>query len=293
MTSQYPDIAYIGPPASYGSTSYPKRYVAIHNTSNDASAEGEAGYAMRRTDGVSSHYYVDGDSIVQSLHTDLGANHAGSSTGNRYAISYEITGVNGWTRQQWLDRVAWPLLARQIARDCRRHGIAVQLLTVAQMRDGRTTGVVTHDLMRQAWGGTTHTDPGPGFPLDHLLALVRAEMTGLAVSTTQEDDMIGFATDTATGQLRKSIGGITYPTTQREIDDIRSLGKQGIIGPVSDKTHPNLAYAQSFGLPVETLIDRIAKRVIELLPPGQGGTVPTAQEIAVAVADEGHRRSAA
>lgn len=271
MTGQYPDIAYDGPPASYNSTSYPKRYVAIHNTSNDATAEGEASYAKRRTDGTSSHYYVDNDSIVQSLHTDYGANHAGSQTGNRYAIAYEITGVNGWTRQQWMDRVAWPLLARQIARDCRQHSIPAQLLTVAEMRDGTSRGLVTHDLMRQAWGGTTHTDPGPNFPMDHLLALVHAEMTPTTAAPTEEDDMIGFAKDPTTGALRKSVGGITYPTTQREIDDIRSLGKQGVLGPVSATIHPNLAYVHAFGYPVEMLVDDIAKRVVELQGPGVGG----------------------
>jgi hypothetical protein len=178
MAAQYPDIPYDGPPKSYGKTSYPKRYIAIHNTSNDATDTGEADYAQRRTDGTSSHYYVDANSITQSLTTELGANHAGSTTGNRHAISYEITGVNGWSRARWMSSVAWSLLARQIARDCRKHGIVPQLLTVAQMQDGKATGIVTHDLMRRAWHGTTHTDPGPNFPLDHLLALVKAELDG-------------------------------------------------------------------------------------------------------------------
>lgn len=133
-------------------------------------------------EGVASHN-CDRDSITQSLRTEYGANHAGSPTGNRYAISYEITGTNGKSRSWWLANVAWAVLARQMARDCRKWGIPPVLLTVAQMRDGKTKGFVTHDLMRQAWGGTTHTDPGPNFPMDHLLALVRAELNG------EDDDM--------------------------------------------------------------------------------------------------------
>lgn len=176
MQPEYADVRFDGPPGAYNETGYPKRYVAIHNTANTASDSAEADYAEDRPDHVSSHYYVDGDSITQSLRTEFGANHAGSSTGNRHAIAYEITGTNGRSRSWWLANVAWPLLARQIARDCAKHSIALRLLTVAQMRDGKTTGIVTHDLMRQAWGGTTHTDPGPGFPMDHLLALVAAEM---------------------------------------------------------------------------------------------------------------------
>lgn len=102
------------------------------------------------------------------------------------------------------------------------------------------------------------------------VARYRARIAGVQPAT-EEDDMIGFAKDPATGQLRKSAGGITYPTTQREIDDIRSLAAQGVIGPVSSKVHPNLAYVYAFGYPVELLVNDIAKRVIELLPPGGAG----------------------
>lgn len=178
MQAEYSDVRFDGPPAGYNSTSYDKRYVAIHNTANDASDVAEADYAQVRSDHVSAHYYVDADSITQSLRTEYGANHAGSTIGNRHAIAYEITGTNAKTRTWWLANVAWPLLARQIARDCRKHAIAARLLTVTQMRDGVTTGIVTHDLMRQAWGGTTHTDPGPNFPMDYLIALVGAELDG-------------------------------------------------------------------------------------------------------------------
>ena len=38
--------------------------LAIHNTSNDASDTGEALYAKRRTDGISSHFYADADSTT-------------------------------------------------------------------------------------------------------------------------------------------------------------------------------------------------------------------------------------
>jgi N-acetyl-anhydromuramyl-L-alanine amidase AmpD len=171
---------YSGPPRHYGSTRTDKRYIAIHNTSNDATAEGEASYAKRRADSVSSHYYVDNNSILQSLDTNLRAYHAGSTIGNSQAIAYEITGGNSKSRAGGLANVAWPLLARQIATDCREHDIEPRLLTVAEIRAGSKTGIITHDQMRQAWGGTTHTDPGPNFPLDHLLAVVQAEM---------EDDM--------------------------------------------------------------------------------------------------------
>lgn len=169
----YRDI-YDGPPRSYQRTRTPKKWVVIHCTQNTASAANEASYAKRRTDSVSSHYYVDDREIVQSLDTDYVAHHVGSYTGNMHGISYEITGLIQWSRSRWLSSVAWDLLATQIRRDCAEHGITPRLLTVAEIRAGKT-GIITHNQARLAWGGTDHTDPGPNFPMDHLLALLTKE----------------------------------------------------------------------------------------------------------------------
>src|SRR5690554_1473056 len=170
----YRDI-YDGPPRHYGAQRTTKQYIAIHCTANTASAQAENSYAKRRPDSVSSHYYVDGDNIVQSLDTDLRAFHAGSRIGNDHAIAYEITGLTSWSRQRWLDSVAWPLLVRQIRRDMAAHNIAARRLTVEQMKAGKLSGIVTHNDMRLAWGGTDHTDPGRNFPMDHLMRLLAEE----------------------------------------------------------------------------------------------------------------------
>jgi N-acetyl-anhydromuramyl-L-alanine amidase AmpD len=156
-----------------------KDYIVIHNTSNDASDANEASYAKRRTDGVSSHYYVDRDSIRQSGDTRWRAQHVGSAEGNNRGISYEITGSNAKSRSWWIDNVAWSKLASQIRMDCDVHDIASRLLSVAQIREGRLTGIITHNQARLAWGYTTHTDPGPNFPMDYLLEKV----TGAKPST--------------------------------------------------------------------------------------------------------------
>jgi len=150
-----------------------KRYIVIHNTSNNASDANEASYAKRRTDGVSSHYYVDHDSIRQSGDTRWRAQHVGSREGNDRGISYEITGSNGKSRSWWLRNVAWGKLASQIRADCDVHGIEPRLLSIGQIKAGRLTGIITHNQARLAWGHTTHTDPGPNFPMDYLLEQVR------------------------------------------------------------------------------------------------------------------------
>jgi N-acetyl-anhydromuramyl-L-alanine amidase AmpD len=176
-------IPYVQGRNSYSDPDGTKYGIAIHNTSNNATAEAEASYATRRTDGVSSHFYCDGDSVIQSLDTIARAGHAGSSAGNNNAVAVEITGVNGWTRQQWLSNVAWGLLGRVLAQVCTAYGVTVRRASVAEMQSNpRVKAFYGHDDMRRAWGGTDHTDPGPNFPWDRLFAAVNAALNPSAAA---------------------------------------------------------------------------------------------------------------
>lgn len=174
---------YDGPPHNYTARWTRKRYIAIHNTSNDASAEAEASYATRRTDGISSHLYVDADSVIQSLDTRDKAGHAGSTNGNENAIAVEITGTNGKSREWWLANVAWDKLGAALAAIIRSHwpdgSFRVRRASVAEMKiNPKVRAFYGHDDMRLAWGGTTHTDPGPNFPWDRLFAVTTAALGG-------------------------------------------------------------------------------------------------------------------
>lgn len=171
----YRDI-YDGPPRWYTATRTRKRYVMIHATANTAGAEAEASYAKRRPSRVSSHYYVDDDSIVQSLDTDYRAWHAGSRVGNDRAIAYELTARRmSVGRTWWLEHIDWPLMVVAIRRDCEHHGITPQTLSISEIRAGHKSGIITHDQARQAWGGTSHTDPGPNFPMQHLVSQLEGD----------------------------------------------------------------------------------------------------------------------
>lgn len=181
---RFPEFPFVGPPRHYGSYVTNKSGIAIHATANDAPAINEANWAKQRPDTTSSHFYVDRTSGIQSLDTAMVAWHAGSEQGNENAVSIEITGVNAWTRAQWLANVDWQKLTRLCAWICRTHNIAARHLSVLEMRAG-ARGIYTHDDMRRAWGGTDHTDPGPNFPMDHLVAQVAAQLGG----GTQEEDM--------------------------------------------------------------------------------------------------------
>ena len=151
--------------------------IAIHNTSNDASDENEATYAKRRPDGISSHFYADENSVTQSLDTNDKAGHAGSREGNEHAIAWEFTGANGKSRQWWLANIAWDevgrVMAYLITNDPDYRDFEVRRASVEEMRDNpKVRAFYSHNDMRLAWGGTTHTDPGRHFPFDHLLEVV-------------------------------------------------------------------------------------------------------------------------
>lgn len=187
-----PGVKYVQGRNSYTDSDGKHYGIAIHNTSNAnlAPAEGEADYATRRTDGISAHLYVDKDSVIQSLDINARAGHAGSSEGNQNSIAVEITGQNGMSRAWWMANVAWDKFAAALAyvikNDPDYAGFQIRRASVSEMRSNpKVKAFYAHDDMRAAWGGTTHTDPGPNFPWDHFLATVKAAVAG----TTEEDDM--------------------------------------------------------------------------------------------------------
>lgn len=215
-----PGVPYVQGRNTYGTST--KYGIAIHNTSNDATAEGEASYATRRTDGTSAHLYVDNNSIIQSLDTSSRAGHAGSRTGNDHAVAVEITGVNGWTRAQWLERVAWDKLGAALAHVVRKYGIQVRRASVTEMKaNPRVKAFYGHNDMRLAWGGTTHTDPGPAFPWDRLFSAVNAALGG---TTTGEDDDVS-ATEVWGHKTTSAETGVTAPADAflRAADGMRKV----------------------------------------------------------------------
>lgn len=269
---------YDGPPNGYGRNRGPKKYIGVHNTSNDASVVDEISYSKWREDKTSTHYYGDKFTIAQSLDTALCANHAGSAEGNHEVIAWELVGTNGKTRSWWLANLCWPLIARQMAADCREFGIPPRLLTVAEMRAGVLKGFVTHDLMRQAWGGTDHTDPGKNFPMDHLLALVAAEL--------EEDDM-PTTDEIVTAMLNKkltngySVNNAFVTLLSRTPVDLVARLTELLAAAKDAKNTDVILSPEAF-----EVLDGV-KTAIEAL------VVPTAEQNAEAVLDELHERSSA
>lgn len=125
----------------------------------------------------SAHYIVDTDSVTQCVDDRLEAWHCGR-TGNHRGIGVELCGRSDQSYDQWHDSNSLPMLsiaARLIAELCRRHTIPAAYLTSPDLRADRT-GITTHASVSLAFGESSHTDPGPAFPMVKLINAVRSAL---------------------------------------------------------------------------------------------------------------------
>lgn len=122
---------------------------------------------------ASWHFAVDNNSITQSVELDDVAWHAGYCNG--YSVGIEQAGKASQTGPQWTDEYSTKMLANT----------ARLLAVIAGMYDlpldyvatdlANAKGITTHAAITKAFkvkGG--HTDPGPNYPMDAVLAQARA-----------------------------------------------------------------------------------------------------------------------
>lgn len=199
QSSEYPDLRWV-PPASWssGRPGGGPRFIVIHTTegsSHAQSAEDGAAYDARRTDGTSTHYFVDDSSIVQCVRTTDRAHTAGY-TGNLYGIQYELCARASYGTAWWTGgSYALAMLRRaaaQCARDAKRYGIPIKRITARDLAAGGR-GFVGHVDVTNAWHEVDHTDPGPSFPWSLFLDMVNEAAAGgkpaAAPENGEEDEM--------------------------------------------------------------------------------------------------------
>ncbi len=125
----------------------------------------------------SAHYCVDSDSIVCCVRPEDTAFHAPGA--NEDGIGIELAGYARQTAAEWADAYSTAMLARAaelVASLCSTYELPVALVDVFGLQHG-ATGITTHALVSKAFKKSTHSDPGPSFPmaafLDQVLAAKR------------------------------------------------------------------------------------------------------------------------
>lgn len=131
---------------------------------------------------ASAHYCVDADSIVQCVRErDVGWHAPGA---NHDGIGIEHAGRAKQTGREWGDAYSVAMLERSanlVAELCRRYRIPVTWLYAADLKAGKR-GITSHKAVSDAFGRSSHWDPGNGFPVEWYLARVRSKLAGAPVA---------------------------------------------------------------------------------------------------------------
>jgi len=196
QSQDHPELAFVQAKGyTPGRPDGPPIWVVIHDmeaSETPTRAESTAVYFSNPPDGrnVSSHYCWDSDSGVQCVRLRDSAWTVGNRPGNNRGINHELAGFANQTREQWLDPYGRAMLARIapiVQADAAKYGIPLERRTVAELQAWQP-GITSHNDLRLAFGGTTHTDPGGQFPWDYFIDLLNGgDMTIYGMLCQQGD----------------------------------------------------------------------------------------------------------
>lgn len=148
--------------------------IVIHTTENDATTKATDVAAWQISSQTGSYHAIaDRRQVVRCNTRDWATWSSGNDQGNRQGMNLSFVARAAWSRQQWL---AESDMLKRGARVAARwsHEMSVPVVKT----DGTERGYCGHGDLRK-FGGTTHTDPGPNFPWDAFLGMVRIEINNL------------------------------------------------------------------------------------------------------------------
>jgi hypothetical protein len=231
---EFPSVMWAGPASAGRSRAGlgPYRYLTWHCTSNPTSnAWGEAAFARNRDDGVGTHVVADVNVCLQTQVTSLSVGHVGSGIGNRFGLAIEQCGVDSDPAEHWMpiidNVVPWARLVMA------KYGIANRWLTIAEMNDGHSTGHITHDMARIAWGHTDHDDPGPWFPKSYVVSAIAGHQPPPQTGDEDMSTLIRFSGHAAV--FRSNGVHAKWVKTEAELNDQITLQRDGTYG--TDPVH--------------------------------------------------------
>jgi N-acetyl-anhydromuramyl-L-alanine amidase AmpD len=156
-----------------GSDSAERVAAFFHNQPKNRASGSSVKRSTVSSGGSSAHVCADSDSTVRCVRDRDIAWHAPP---NSRSLGIEHDGFAKQTRAQWLDRKHGRKTLRNSAKVTAKwsaqYGIPVRKLSVAQLRAG-ARGFAGHVDVSQAFGMSSHHDPGPHFPWDWYLTRVR------------------------------------------------------------------------------------------------------------------------
>lgn len=156
-----------------------KSVVVLHTTENDSDtpAENVANYQLDSKTG-SYHALVDDMGAILRCNTNEQMTWSCGNYGNNVGLNLSFVSRAAWSRAEWLKhRTMLKNGAKVVAEWCEEENIPKKSITPEALKGG-TKGITDHNGTRIAWGGTTHTDVGEGFPWDVFVKYVNEANTG-------------------------------------------------------------------------------------------------------------------
>ena len=129
---------------------------------------------------ASAHYSVDADETIMCV--PEGSIAWGAPGANANGLQIEMAGYAGQNASQWADAYSCATITRTVdlcVELCRRWSIPAVLIGPSLLLE-RGRGITTHAFVSRAFHRSTHTDPGPYFPLEHLILRVSAKLREVA-----------------------------------------------------------------------------------------------------------------
>lgn len=123
---------------------------------------------------ASWHYSVDAESVCQSVQEEDIAFAAPGA--NKNGVHIELCGYARQTQAEWQDAYSFhqlELAARLTADICIRWDLPICFVTRETLKLPGAKGITTHREVSQAFKKSTHTDPGPHFPMAWFIERVK------------------------------------------------------------------------------------------------------------------------